>query len=641
MSTTGHIIYIVEDDKKFAASLEEELNQAGYACRSFHDAASCIRQVGLNPPDLLIVDCLLPQMPGLEMVKQIQKDIEDIPVIFMSGIFTDKNFIKNALQETKAAAFLTKPFDIEELTEHLQRCLGGEVSEETQTGPSQIYLKSNLSPKELESFIESQDELHAFHLIKLLFSLMRCKWSGSLNLDEGDHHHEIDFHEGYIVSVRIKDPNSFFGRLLIDKNYLTPEELDLALKSPSKKRIGEKLVDANLISPHVIDMVNAEQMCLRLGLLFHDTSYQIKISKSETKESSSSIDQKMYAHYCIEWIATKLSPSWLEKFYMALSSNILLPGDQNQKVIEDIQTTFKNSEEVIKLCFDRNTIQQIVESPSFDPAHYLVIHSLCATSNLFFDGSQSHQVMTQKVGRLEKILADTEKQDYFQVLGISKKSRVAEVKRAYHDLAKIFHPDTVPPNVDQHYKDLVQKIFAKITLAYETLSDDKKREMYLKELETGQAKVRLQVESLFDEAYEHIKSRKYKKALPIFEKINQLLPPTSNIRLHWLWTRIQVINEHPDKKTELSAINDELNKIPPEDRHSSVYYFVKGIFQKLLGEKEQALGNLKHALSIDSSFLEAKRELNILQLSEDNKPIDIMNADLKDVVGHLFKKVTR
>jgi len=64
------------------------------------------------------------------------------------------------------------------------------------------------------------------------------------------------------------------------------------------------------------------------------------------------------------------------------------------------------------------------------------------------------------------------KKDYYEVLGIKKDATASEIKKAYRNLAKEFHPDKNPDN------KAAEDLFKEIQEAYETLSDDKKRSNY-------------------------------------------------------------------------------------------------------------------------------------------------------------------
>ena len=62
--------------------------------------------------------------------------------------------------------------------------------------------------------------------------------------------------------------------------------------------------------------------------------------------------------------------------------------------------------------------------------------------------------------------------DYYQILGVSKSSSAKDIKKAYYQLAKKYHPDTNKGDKE------AQKKFQEVSEAYECLSDDNKRKQY-------------------------------------------------------------------------------------------------------------------------------------------------------------------
>ena len=71
---------------------------------------------------------------------------------------------------------------------------------------------------------------------------------------------------------------------------------------------------------------------------------------------------------------------------------------------------------------------------------------------------------------------DTEiEEDYYHILGVSEDSSFEEIKKSYRKLALKHHPDK---SVDDDDKLKNEKIFQKISMAYQTLSDDTKRQEY-------------------------------------------------------------------------------------------------------------------------------------------------------------------
>jgi len=69
-------------------------------------------------------------------------------------------------------------------------------------------------------------------------------------------------------------------------------------------------------------------------------------------------------------------------------------------------------------------------------------------------------------------MATTTKQDYYEVLGVSKKTPLKEIRQAYRKLARKYHPDLNPGDKSSEDK------FKQVQEAYDVLSDAKKRQMY-------------------------------------------------------------------------------------------------------------------------------------------------------------------
>src|ERR1700719_383945 len=69
-------------------------------------------------------------------------------------------------------------------------------------------------------------------------------------------------------------------------------------------------------------------------------------------------------------------------------------------------------------------------------------------------------------------MATTTKQDYYELLGVSRKAVQKEIRQAYRKLARKYHPDLNPGDKSSEEK------FKQVQEAYDVLSDTKKRQMY-------------------------------------------------------------------------------------------------------------------------------------------------------------------
>ncbi|HEY6764711.1 MAG TPA: response regulator [Candidatus Sulfotelmatobacter sp.] len=100
-------ILLVEDSKFLRISTERALTRAGYAVSTAMDGEEALQLAREKLPDLILLDMLLPKMPGPEVLRALKKDssTEHIPVVVLSAL-SDKNAAR--LQEDGAFAFLEK-----------------------------------------------------------------------------------------------------------------------------------------------------------------------------------------------------------------------------------------------------------------------------------------------------------------------------------------------------------------------------------------------------------------------------------------------------------------------------------------------------------------------------------------------------
>lgn len=116
MNTTvrGNLL-IVEDERALADIVSVRLVNAGYAVRVAHTVGAGLAALRAAPPDLLILDILLPDGSGYEILGQMRddSDLEDIPVIMLTGL-GDHEQIENGFIKG-ANAYLPKPYEPDKL----------------------------------------------------------------------------------------------------------------------------------------------------------------------------------------------------------------------------------------------------------------------------------------------------------------------------------------------------------------------------------------------------------------------------------------------------------------------------------------------------------------------------------------------
>jgi DNA-binding NtrC family response regulator len=142
VSTNARIrLLIAEDEKNLGFVLQRELARLGHQVTLVHDGEAAVRAAQDNEFDVALLDIMMPNRSGLEVLREL-RDLEQPPeVLMMTGHAT----VETALQAMKMGAYdyLTKPCHISELEAILNKAY-----EKRQLRQENILLQSRLSYKE-------------------------------------------------------------------------------------------------------------------------------------------------------------------------------------------------------------------------------------------------------------------------------------------------------------------------------------------------------------------------------------------------------------------------------------------------------------------------------------------------------------
>lgn len=122
-ATSGTNILIVDDEVSLAEFIQEYLENCGYKVTACTDSMQALKlfQAELNNIDLVITDQTMPQLTGMELIRQMRFYRPDIPVILCSGYHDAID--KEDLQGTGSVIYMQKPFNGMELVEKIQQLL--------------------------------------------------------------------------------------------------------------------------------------------------------------------------------------------------------------------------------------------------------------------------------------------------------------------------------------------------------------------------------------------------------------------------------------------------------------------------------------------------------------------------------------
>jgi two-component system phosphate regulon response regulator OmpR len=113
-------ILLIDDDEKLTAMLAEYLEKHGFRAQSSASPRAALRLVERQPPDLVILDVMMPEMDGLEVCREIRRTSQ-VPILMLTARGDEADRIVGL--ELGADDYLAKPFNPRELVARVRSIL--------------------------------------------------------------------------------------------------------------------------------------------------------------------------------------------------------------------------------------------------------------------------------------------------------------------------------------------------------------------------------------------------------------------------------------------------------------------------------------------------------------------------------------
>jgi DNA-binding response OmpR family regulator len=131
-------ILIVEDDPDVGTGLEDFLSIKGYEVERVTDGEDALQEITMLPPyDVILLDVMLPDKDGFEVLREARKSGVDSPVIMLTAKSESKHKLRGF--DLGADDYVTKPFDAEELAARVQAVLQRSREQETLPDVGDVY----------------------------------------------------------------------------------------------------------------------------------------------------------------------------------------------------------------------------------------------------------------------------------------------------------------------------------------------------------------------------------------------------------------------------------------------------------------------------------------------------------------------
>ena len=122
-------ILVVDDEPDFASIVQGNLEKEGFEVEVAYDGVEGLEKVKANPPDVIVLDVMMPEKDGYKMCKELKADerFADIPVIMLTAVgdhVTSTRYSHADGRSMEAEDYLAKPASAEEITASVKRLLG-------------------------------------------------------------------------------------------------------------------------------------------------------------------------------------------------------------------------------------------------------------------------------------------------------------------------------------------------------------------------------------------------------------------------------------------------------------------------------------------------------------------------------------
>ena len=165
-------VLVVDDEPDLLELVRVNLAQAGYEVDTAQDGAAALERVGRAKPDLLVLDLMLPSIPGTEVCRRLRADPEtaSLPIIMLTARADEVDRVVGL--ELGADDYVTKPFSPRELTLRVAAVLRRRQPEAV-PGRSLRHETLRLEPERHRCFVEEEEVTLTAKEFALLHGLMQ------------------------------------------------------------------------------------------------------------------------------------------------------------------------------------------------------------------------------------------------------------------------------------------------------------------------------------------------------------------------------------------------------------------------------------------------------------------------------------
>lgn len=424
------------------------------------------------------------------------------------------------------------------------------------------------------------------------------------------------FQDGFLVYAKTNHPFEMLGEVLFRLGKLSKNDFDrIDEYIEPKKSIGLVLIEKGLITKESLReglVYQMREIVLNMFSVFDaDIKFQDNVDLSEQE-----FDVKLKVPTLIEEGIRRMKPSPALKTFLSkkipFSKSIdfyLRLTDQERKLFDMIKGE-STAEELLS--------QSELESDFFWHSMYLLycLNLVDFKKEAFQEEekppapeemeTKPEEGMEKKIAQVLEFHKNLDGFNYYQILGVSQDVSPNEAKKAYFNLARQYHPDLFSRDLPAETLQKIDEVFAQITKAYNTLSDENRRGDYDEQQKSPVQDKRRNVAKEADKRFRQGKTlfdqARYDEALVFLEQAVRLSQDKAKYFLLLALTQSKLhIYRKEAEKNFIKA-----TKLEP---WSAEAFAGLGLLYKREGLHVKARKQFTRALQIDPDHRIAKREM--------------------------------
>lgn len=495
---------IIEDDESQAKALQALCQKLGLEASFARNGKEGFEQAAANPPDLLLLDLLVPGMDGFKIADGLKSKGVAPAILVVSGVYKDPKVAKE-FADRYAADFFQKPYKADDLSACITRRL--RLASTTGSMPAIPKRASGEAPAVLPPMDGSLRD-KPFHA--LLLELSRGKASGTLELTQGQVKKRIFLHFGQVRFAQSNVKAENVGGMQVAEGTLSDDRFKAAVVKARDERIGigEALAVAGVISYDELAKATRRQVEEVVVTAFNWTDGRYTYVSGATDK----IQDSRHDPIALLLTAHKryLNGDKARALLAPLAKGTISRGPDFDRLLFTLRSVFPG-ESLTPTINGRLTVAEVAAKAKPDELPLLaavVQMGLAVVSGVEIakKAVARPSAPSRRLNAEEEAAAETIGQeharvmaakDLFAVLRLQRGASVEECKASYLQLAKRFHADSYAGLELGEATEKLREMFARISEANSTLTDPKRRADYQVLLERQDAGLPTDMEVIF------------------------------------------------------------------------------------------------------------------------------------------------